>query len=88
MFSGVARKDVSCLIFRRLEKKLGLIIRSIYNANVEQREVISHVDNDVFCTSEENFEMKMQEIITCCSKIHEMIGRKVQKEKVSIFCWK
>ena len=50
--------------------------------------VIAHVDDADFFTSGENCENKMQEIISFCIKIHEAIGVKVQKEKVSLHCWK
>ena len=89
MFSGVACRDVSCIIFRKLEKKkIGIIIKSKYKGIIEQRVVIAYVDDADFCTSGENCEQKMQEIISYYMKMYEATGGKVQKEKVSMYCWK
>ena len=45
------------MTLRRLEKnKLGIMIRSIYDGNIEQRAVITCVDGADFCTSREDGE--------------------------------
>ena len=50
--------------------------------------MIAYVDDADFCTSGENSEMKMQEIISYYMKMYEATGGKVQKEKVTMHCWK
>ena len=57
-------------------KKIGIIIKSKHKGNIEQRVVIVHVDDADFCTSGENSEMKMQEIVSYHMKTHEATGRK------------
>ena len=32
--------------------------------------------------------MKMQEMVSCCVKMYEAAGGKVQKDKVFVCCWK
>ena len=77
------------MTFKQLENnKLGVRIESKCNGKIEQRVVIAHADNANFCTSGENSELKMQEIVSCCMKIHEATGSKVQKDKVFECCWK
>ena len=89
VFSGVACRDASCLIFKQLEKKkLGIKIESQRNGKIEQRVVTACVDDADFCTSGDNCETKMQKIVSCCVKMHEATGGKVQKDKVFVHCWK
>ena len=52
---------------------------STRHRKIEQRVVSACVDNAYFCTSGKNSESKMQEIVSCCMKIHEATGGKVQK---------
>ena len=76
--SGVACRDVSCLIFKQLgKKKLGIKIESKCNGKIEQRVVIACVDDAGFCTSGDNSETKMQKIVSYCVKMHEATGGKV-----------
>ena len=89
IFSGVACRDMSCVIFKRLEKKkLGITTKSNYSSNIEQRVVIAHADDADFCASGDECESKMQDIIACYKKMHEATEGKLQKEKVSMCCWK
>ena len=61
VFSGEPCRDVSCVIFRRLKKKkVGILIRSSYNGNIEKRVEMAHVDDDNSCTSGKDCEKKMQ----------------------------
>ena len=41
-----------------------------------------------FFTSDENSEKKMQKIVSCCMKMHETTGWKVQQEKYFVCKWK
>ena len=53
MFSGVACRDMSCVIFRKLEKhKIGIITKSKHKGAIEHRAVIAQVDDADFYTSE------------------------------------
>ena len=89
VFSGVACRDVSCLMFKQLEKKkLGTKIESKHDGNIEQRVVIACVDDADFCTSRDDSETKMQKIVSHHVRMHEATGGKAQKEKVFVFCWK
>ena len=84
IFSGVACRDVSH-ISRKLErKKIGIIIKFKCKGNTEQIVVIVHLDDEYFCTSSENSEMKMQEIVSYHMKMHEATGGKVQKKGVTV----
>ena len=58
------------------------------NGKIEQRVAISCLDDADFCTSRENSEKKMQEIVSYCMKTHEATGGKMQKEKTFVYCWK
>ena len=88
IFSGVSCRDVSYVMLRILDKnKLGIIIRSSYNGEIEQIVVISHVNNVDLCASGEECEKKIQEIIIYCEKMYETTWGKVQKEKVSTHRW-
>ena len=87
-FLGTIFRDLSCIILKILEKKkLGTMIRSNCNGELEQRAALACVDSADFCASGEEYE-KMQEIISFCTKMHEAAGGKVQKEKVSMCPWK
>ena len=68
-------------MFRILKKKLGVIIRSSCSGEIEQNVLTSHVDDADFCTSCEECEKKMQEIINYYAKMHEATGGKVQKRE-------
>ena len=49
IFSGVVCRDVSCIIFRKLDrKKIGIIIKSKCEGNIEQRVVIEQADDACF----------------------------------------
>ena len=69
-------------------KKIGIIINSKCKGNIEQRVIIAYADNADFCTSGENSDMKMQEIVSYYMKMHKATGGKVQKEKVSVNFWR
>ena len=87
--SGVAFRNVSCVIFRRLEKKkLGTTIVSRCNGNIEHAVVMSCVDDSDFCTIAEHSENIMQQIITWHTKMRETAGGKVHAGKVLMHCWK
>ena len=57
--------------------KIWIIVKSKHNGNIEQRVVIAHVDYADFCTSGENSEKKMQEIVSCYMKMHKAARGKV-----------
>ena len=89
VFSGVACRDVSYLIFKQLKKrKLGIKIESYRKGKIEHRLVIARVDDADFCTSGDNCETKMKKIASHCMKMYEATGGKVQKDKVHVCCWK
>ena len=46
---------------------------------MEERVVIARVDDADLFTSGENSERKMQKIASCCVKLYEATGRKVEK---------
>ena len=46
-----------------------MIIKSNYNGNAERRVVIVCMDDACFCTSEDESEIKIQEIIKCHTKM-------------------
>ena len=82
-------RDVSCINFRTLErKKLGIIIIKKCEGNTEQRVVIAHANDVDFFTSVENSKIKIQEIVYFYMKMHKTTGGKVQKEKISVCCWR
>ena len=89
VFSGVACRDFSCLMFKQLEKKkLGMQIELNLNGKIEQRVVIAYVDDADFCTIGDDCEIKMQKIVSYYLKMYEATGDKVQKEKVYVYSWK
>ena len=82
LFSGVTCRDVSCLIFKQLEKKkLGMKIELNITGKIEQRVVIACVDDADFCTSGDDCEIKMKKITSCYWKMHIATGGKVQKKR-------
>ena len=59
-FSGSVCGDVSCFIFKEMEKKrLGIIITSKSNHKEAQRAVIEFVDDIDFCSSGLESDQKM-----------------------------
>ena len=89
VFSGNVCKDVSCFIFKEIEKKrLGIMLTSKYNDTEVQRNVIAFVDDSDFCSSGVECERKMQEIVNYYANMHEATGGKVQKDKVMMYGWK
>ena len=65
--------------------KLGIKIESNRKGTIEQRVVISHVDDADFCTSGDNRETKIQKIASHHMKMYEATGGKLQKDKVYLY---
>ena len=60
-FLGAACRDVSRLMFRRLDtNKIELIKKSICDSNEDKRLVIARAHDAEFCTSAEECKIKMQ----------------------------
>ena len=67
---------------------IGIKIKLKCKSPIEQIVVIAHVDDADFCNSGEYSEMNMQEKNPYHMKTHEATDGKVQRDKVSVCCWK
>ena len=64
VFSRSARRDVSCVIFKELERKrVGIVTQSKNNEHKEHRVAIACIDNADFCAVRVEWERNMQEIV-------------------------
>ena len=82
MFSGIACREASCLMFKQLEKnKLGMKIELNLNGKIEERVFIVHVDDAGFCASGVNCEINMQKIVSCYLKCMELQVVKFRKRR-------
>ena len=60
VFSACVCREVSCFMFKEIEKKrLGMLLTSKYNDVEVQRNVIAFVDDNVFFSNGEECEIKM-----------------------------
>ena len=87
-FSGNVCGDVSCFMFKEIEKKrLGIMLTSKCSNIEVQRNAIAFVDDSDFCSSGVECERKMQEIVNYYATMYEATGGKVQKDKNMIHGW-
>ena len=80
VFSGNVCRDVSCFIFKEIEKKrLGMMLTSKHDDVEVQINVIAFVNDSDFCSNGVEYELKMQKIVNDYAKTHEATGGKVKK---------